>query len=141
MAKLATMPPLAVSQTELAKFGTTWTANGGSLSRTPPHSSGDLGKLFDTGVGTALAVMLGSVPIEVPTATSLTPTQPDCVEVGPVRIIGGVKPQNFDVGYRPDGVRLCEWKSFRFKWKRFMSAATKGCRLTQLEAAPFTAKS
>jgi hypothetical protein len=28
------------------------------------------------------------------------------VEVGPVRIIGGVRPQNFDVGYRPDGVRF-----------------------------------
>ncbi len=30
----------------------------------------------------------------------------DCVEVGPVRVIGGVRPQNFDVGYRPDGVRF-----------------------------------
>ena len=28
------------------------------------------------------------------------------MEVGPVRIIGGVRPQNFDVGYRPDGVRF-----------------------------------
>lgn len=26
--------------------------------------------------------------------------------MGPVRIIGGVRPQNFDVGYRPDGVRF-----------------------------------
>ena len=106
MAKLVTMPPLAVSQAELAKFGITWTANSGSLSRTPPQSSGDLGKLFDMAVGTALAVMLGGVSLEVPTATNLTPVQPDCVEVGPVRIIGGVRPQNFDVGYRPDGVRF-----------------------------------
>lgn len=30
----------------------------------------------------------------------------DCVELGPVRVIGGVRPQNFDVGYRPDGVRF-----------------------------------
>ena len=106
MAKLVTMPPLALSQTEIAKFGVAWTANGGSLSRTPPQSSGDLGKLFDMAVGTALAVMLGGISVEVPTATSLTPAQPDCVEVGPVRIIGGVRPQNFDVGYRPDGVRF-----------------------------------
>jgi hypothetical protein len=28
------------------------------------------------------------------------------VELGPVRVIGGVRPQNFDVGYRPDGVRF-----------------------------------
>lgn len=41
-----------------------------------------------------------------PSSTALTPSQPDVVEVGPVRIIGGVRPQNFDVGYRPDGVRF-----------------------------------
>ncbi|MDP2935994.1 MAG: hypothetical protein Q8O86_05835, partial [Dehalococcoidia bacterium] len=28
------------------------------------------------------------------------------MEVGPVHIVGGVRPQNFDVGYRPDGVRF-----------------------------------
>ena len=28
------------------------------------------------------------------------------VEVGPVRVIGGVRPQNFDVGYRPDAIRF-----------------------------------
>ena len=44
--------------------------------------------------------------LEVPAATSLTPSQPDCVEVSPVRIVGGVRPQNFYVGYRPDGVRF-----------------------------------
>jgi len=36
----------------------------------------------------------------------LVASERDCVEVGPVRIIGGVRPQNFDVGYRPDGVRF-----------------------------------
>ncbi len=106
MAKLVTMPPLAIAQVELAEFGSTWTGRGGSLSRTPPHSSGDLGKVFDLAVGNALAVMLGGLPIVIPNGNSLTPPQPDCVEVGPVRIIGGVRPQNFDVGYRPDGVRF-----------------------------------
>jgi len=106
MAKLVTMPPLVISQAELAKFGIAWTANGGSLSRTPPQSSGELGRVFDMAVGTALAVMLGGVPITTPNANALTPAHPDCVEVGPVRIIGGVRPQNFDVGYRPDGVRF-----------------------------------
>ena len=106
MPKLQTMPSLTVSQTELARFGTTWVANGGSLSRTPPQSSGELGKLFDMAVGTALAVMLGGISLEVPSSTTLVPTKPDCVEVGPVRIIGGVRPQNFDVGYRPDGIRF-----------------------------------
>ena len=50
--------------------------------------------------------MLGGVSVVVPNSNALTPAQPDCVEVGPVRIIGGVRPQNFDVGYRPDGVRF-----------------------------------
>ncbi len=106
MAKLVTMPPLAISQTELAPFGAAWTANGGSLSRTPPQSSGELGRVFDMAVGTALAVMLGGVPTVTANANALTPAHPDCVEVGPVRVIGGVRPQNFDVGYRPDGVRF-----------------------------------
>lgn len=106
MAKLTTMPPVTVSQADLVLFGETWQRNGGSLSRTPPQSSGQLGNLFDEAVGRALAAMLGGIPVVKPIATSLTAAQPDCVEVGPVRIIGGVRPQNFDVGYRPDGVRF-----------------------------------
>lgn len=106
MASLAPMPPIAIPQTELAAFGQAWTANGQRLSRTPPRSSGELGRLFDMAVGSALAAMLGGIPLVTPNSTSLTPTLPDCVEVGPVRIIGGVRPQNFDVGYRPDGVRF-----------------------------------
>ncbi len=50
--------------------------------------------------------MLGQIPIAAPNPNALTPPLADCVEVGPVRIIGGVRPQNFDVGYRPDGVRF-----------------------------------
>lgn len=106
MANLAPMPPITISQTELALFGQTWANNGRKLSRTPPRSSGELGKLVDTAVGAALATMLGGIPVLHPSASALTPPHPDCVEVGPVRVIGGVRPQNFDVGYRPDGVRF-----------------------------------
>src|SRR5579864_9471896 len=106
MATLATMPPIVISQSDLQRFGRAWINNGQRLSRTPPESSGELGKLFDMAVGRALATMLGGIPIVSPSASSLTPPQADCVEVGPVRVIGGVRPQNFDVGYRPDGVRF-----------------------------------
>jgi hypothetical protein len=106
MASLVSMPPIAIDQEELARFGNTWLQNGGRLSRTPPQSSGELGKLFDTAVGKSLSTMLGSIQLVSPSANSLTPPLADCVEVGPVRIIGGVRPQNFDVGYRPDGVRF-----------------------------------
>lgn len=100
------MPSVELNSSQLHDFGTTWTANGGALSRTPPNSSVELGGLIDRTVGTALAELLGGLPIVVPSATSLLPAQPDVVEVGPVRIVGGVRPQNFDVGYRPDGVRV-----------------------------------
>ncbi len=106
MATLTAMPSILIAQSDLLRFGKTWINNGQRLSRTPPDSSGELGKLFDMAVGKALATMLGSIPIISPNANSLTPPQADCVEVGPVRIIGGVRPQNFDVGYRPDGVRF-----------------------------------
>jgi hypothetical protein len=106
MATLATMPPIVISQSDLQRFGRTWIKNGERLSRTPPESSGELGKLFDMAVGQALATMLGGIPIVSPNSSSLTPPQADCVEVGPVRVIGGVRPQNFDVGYRPDGIRF-----------------------------------
>jgi hypothetical protein len=106
MAKLSSMPPVSVSQADLALFGETWQRNGGSLSRTPPQSSSQLGNLFDEAVGKSLATMLGGIPVIKPNASSLTAAMTDCVEVGPVRVIGGVRPQNFDVGYRPDGVRF-----------------------------------
>lgn len=106
MARLASMPPITISQSELALFGQTWADKGQRLTRTPPYSSGELGELFDKAVGEALATMLGGIPIFKPNSNALTPPHPDCVEVGPVRIIGGVRPQNFDVGYRPDGVRF-----------------------------------
>jgi hypothetical protein len=106
MATLAPMPLIAIDQADLLRFGNTWISNGERLSRTPPQSSGELGRLFDIAVGKALASMLGGIPIVSPNSNSLTPPQSDCVEVGPVRVIGGVRPQNFDVGYRPDGVRF-----------------------------------
>lgn len=103
---LRTMPPITIDQATLAEFGSTWRANGERLSRTPPYSSVELGRLIDQAVAHSLSCMLGEIPIVSPVFNSLTPPQPDCVELGAVRIIGGVRPQNFDVGYRPDGVRV-----------------------------------
>ncbi|HVG33137.1 MAG TPA: hypothetical protein VM911_08655 [Pyrinomonadaceae bacterium] len=122
------MSSIRVEQTELARFGEAWRNNGGRLSRTPPQSSSQLGNLFDAAVGVALATMLGGIPIVRPTSTALTASVADCVEVGPVRIIGGVRPQNFDVGYRPDGVRfafdsktLNDADSLRKNWQNMIN--------------------
>lgn len=106
MATLASMPPILIKDSDLLQFGNAWTTNGERLSRTPPQSSGELGKLFDNAVAKALATMLGGIKIVSANSSLLTPPLADCVEVGPVRVIGGVRPQNFDVGYRPDGVRF-----------------------------------
>ncbi len=128
MASLLLMPPIVIAQQDLAAFGAAWNENDGNLKRSPPFSSSELGKLFDTGVGTALATLLGNIPIVIPNSKSLIPSHPDCVEVGPVRIIGGVRPQNFDVGYRPDGVRfafdsktLNDQKSIAKNWQNMVN--------------------
>jgi hypothetical protein len=106
MASLSFMPPIIIDQNQLAEFGQVWRQNGGKLSRTPPYSSINLGDVFDTAIGQSLATLLGGIAIIAPKASALIPALPDCVEVGEVRIVGGVRPQNFDVGYRPDGVRF-----------------------------------
>ena len=92
----------------------------------------NFGILFDNAVGTSLANFLGDIPIENPTGRSrdkvLLPKIPNCVEVGPVRIIGGIRPQNFDVGYRPDGPRfvydsktLNDLKSIAKNWQNMIN--------------------
>lgn len=106
MPGLQPMPPIVIDTVDLARFGVRWLALGGKLLRGQPESSGQLGNLFDQAVGRSLAVMLGGIPIVVPSRSALVPARPDCVEVGPMRVVGGVRPQNFDVGYRPDGVRF-----------------------------------
>ncbi len=105
------MPALSIDCQVLAAFGNHWAKQVGkkksaALSRSPPYSSGELGNLFDAAVGDALATMLGGIPIVKPGSKQLVASQTDCVEVGPVRVVGGVRPQNFDVGYRPDGLRF-----------------------------------
>lgn len=128
MARLQLMPGIQIPAADLAPFGNTWRQRGGSLSRTPPQSSSQLGNVFDGAVGRALASMLGGIPVCRPNSRVLVAGEADCVEVGPVRIIGGVRPQNFDVGYRPDGVRfafdsktLNDTDSVRKNWQNMVN--------------------
>lgn len=100
------MPPIVIASEELLPFGRTWLSGGRNLPRGGATSSSMLGRVFDQKVGRALATMLGGIEVVVPKSTALHPVKPDCVEVGPCRIVGGIRPQNFDVGYRPDGPRF-----------------------------------
>lgn len=102
MPLLAPMPPIVVPSADLQAWGRTWRVN-----RALNKKQGiDFGKVFDKAIGDALATMLGGVEVITPNQKALLPARPDAVEVGPVRIIGGIRPQNYDVGYRPDGVRF-----------------------------------
>ena len=104
MANLQTMPIVTLPVAQLAEIGNHWDA----ATFTLPKAQGErVGGLCDQAVGQALATMLGGIPVRDPIrATALLPPEPDCVEVGPTRVIGGIRPQNFDVAYRPDGVRF-----------------------------------
>lgn len=122
------MPFISIPQVDLAAFGKNWIERGGNLSRTPPYSSIQFGELFDRAIGQAIAAMLGNIPVVTPNSRSLIPSERNCVEVGPVRIVGGVRPQNFDVGYRPDGVRfafdsktLNDLDSVRKNWQNMVN--------------------
>ena len=99
------------------QWGVTWSGNAGSPRRDGTSSPKvpkrfdkkqgmDFGRVFDEAFGNALATMLGDIPVVTPKANALTPIQPDCVEIGTTRVIGGIRPQNYDVAYRPDGPRV-----------------------------------
>jgi|SRR3989344_4703592 len=114
MASLQQMPPIVIEKPKLLEWGKTWKgvlASGGGEkqdSRFDKKQAMDFGKMVvDPIVAKSISVMLGGIPVEKPTSsTTLLPPKPDCVELGDTRIIGGIRPQNFDVAYRPDGVRI-----------------------------------
>jgi hypothetical protein len=109
------MPAIAVSTVDMKLWGDAWLADtvlhaGQTTSKYPNAFNKRQGSNFagfiDREVASKLAMFLGGIPIVAGHPTNLQPSQPDCVEMGPVRIIGGIRPQNFDVAYRPDGPRV-----------------------------------
>lgn len=70
----------------------------------------DFGKIaIDPIVANALAAMLGGIPVVPPTNINvLIPpaAYPDCIEIGDTKVVGGIRSQNFDIVYRPDGIRI-----------------------------------
>lgn len=136
MAELADhMPPLNISTVELKKWGSLWLGdyNPETKKSKNPESfdrqqSVNFASFIDVEFAKSLAEMLGGIPVERPSGNSLIPPIPDCVEVGPVRIIGGIRPQNFDAAYRPDGPRvvfdsktLNDFKSVGKNWQNMVN--------------------
>ena len=129
------MPALKISQEELQRWGKLWLGdlNPETKKAKEPFSfdrqqSVNFAFFIDMAFGQSLAISLGNIPVVKPNAYSLLPAKADCVEVGAVRVIGGVRPQNYDVAYRPDGPRvvfdsktLNEEKSIGKNWQNMIN--------------------
>ena len=125
MASLATsMPTIFVPAVDLLPWGTRWSVKNAFSKK----EGMDFGKVFDQAVAKSLASMLGGIPVIKPKSTQLHPSKPDCVELGDTRIIGGIRPQNYDCAYRPDGVRIAfdsktlnDAKSIKKNWQNMIN--------------------
>ena len=111
------MPKVTVDPVLLKDWGTKWRGTVGTPTaagvakakvgdRFDKKQGMDFGYVVDAAFGKALAEMLGGIAVMKPDDNSLLPPHKDCVEVGKVRIVGGIRPQNYDAAYRPDGPRV-----------------------------------
>lgn len=88
-------------------------------------------EVIDPVVASALVTMLGNIPIVSPQSNTTLlppPEHPDCVEIGDTKVVGGVRPQNFDIAYRPDGIRIAydskslnDAKSIKKNWNNMIN--------------------
>lgn len=114
MPPLNSMPNIIIDPIQLARWGGVWsgTISSGLSPKSPDcfdkKQGMDFGKtLIDPIFASSISSMLGNIPVLPPiNKNALLPPIPDCVELGDSRIIGGIRPQNFDIVYRPDGVRI-----------------------------------
>ena len=97
MANLRPMPTIVLPTDRLVAIGKHWKPQDSEL----PKAQGQLaGTLCDETVGNALATMLGGISVLKPKMNSLLPAGPDCVEVGPTRVIGGSYVSKYETGER-----------------------------------------
>ena len=124
MAELTSMPALNIPAQELLAWGQRWLSDVNDINGTGKQENAfdrqqsvNFASFLDMAFGRSLSSMLGGIPIVTPNARALIPSVADCVEVGPVRVIGGIRPQNYDVAYRPDGPR----NSIRKNWQNMVN--------------------
>ncbi len=144
MGLLKEMPVVALDTESLKVWGATWLGTEGSPRKgkkksdpTVPTKKAvncfdkkqgmDFGYVFDSAFGSALSKMLGNT-VAKPIDNSLLPPAPDVVEVGKTRIVGGIRPQNYDAAYRPDGPRIVydsktlnDGSSIRKNWQNMIN--------------------
>lgn len=110
------MPAITIDGASLQTWGRVWLGRVGSGSKGKPKTKSansfdrkqgmDFGLAFDKAFASALAEMLGGIPVQAPENNALLPPHPNCVELGKTRVVGGIRPQNYDAAYRPDGPRI-----------------------------------
>jgi len=108
------MPAINIDHNKLSKWGSIWLGTKSSTVKSKQKNcfdkkqGMDFGKeVLDPAVAQSFAEMLGNIPVVTPASNkALLPPEPDCVELGDTRVIGGIRPQNFDIAYRPDGLRI-----------------------------------
>ncbi len=113
------MPEVKISKEQLKRWGTLWLGDKGDPDKKDPGAikskrpnrftkkqSVNFASFIDQAVAESIAKMLGGIPVVQSNGRSLRPAEEDVVEWGAVRVIGGIRPQNFDVAYRPDGPRI-----------------------------------
>jgi len=136
---LQPMPQIQPDTNLLQTWGTCWLGTGGSPSKAgaptikavscfDKKQGMDFGKAFDRAFAVATAEMLGGVPVVERDSDDLIPPQPNVMEVGKTRIVGGIRPQNYDAAYRPDGPRIVfdsktlnDAKSVRKNWQNMVN--------------------
>jgi len=117
MASLRPMTRVGIDQAKLRPWGVLWRGTNATpgkagepkaklADRFDKKQGMDFGYVFDEAFGYAVAEMLGGIEVRKPKDNSLLPPDDDCMEVGKVRIVGGIRPQNYDAAYRPDGPRI-----------------------------------
>jgi hypothetical protein len=98
MARLRPMPAIALPQASLAQFGALFVQNGNKLARTV---SQQLTNVIDQEVASALAVMLGNIPVRGAQRGKIWPPDADCVETAPATVVGAVRTQNSTLSTAP----------------------------------------
>ena len=113
MAALNPIPDLTIPRELLMEWGAIWLGTTGSndtekaVNCFDKKQGMDFGKAIDPYIAKMIAGMLGEIPVVPPiSGYKLLPPRDDCVELGDTRLIGGVRTQNYDIMYRPDGVRI-----------------------------------
>lgn len=127
---LQNMPQVQFNPTFLANWGRIWLSSTGRPNNCFNKKQGmDFVKeVIDPAIANALSQMLGSIPIKASVKDSLLPPEPNCIELGDTKVIGGVRPQNYDLAYRPDGLRIAydsktlnDKKSIKKNWQNMIN--------------------